>query len=202
MDRLHAGAPAMQNTVLALVLLFGLAACGEVRAPTSEWSRLDPAALSGDQKTQQADGLAAKEALFSQLFLRLQTAFADGPAEAIAACRVSAPEIAAAVASERGLRIGRTSHRLRNPQNVAPDWAEVFVQARTAEPVWLAHEDGRLAGLLPIPTKAMCLTCHGSEDSIQAPIRKALDELYPQDQATGFADGDLRGWFWLEIPAP
>jgi hypothetical protein len=23
---------------------------------------------------------------------------------------------------------------------------------------------------------------------------------YPKDQATGFKEGDLRGWFWVEVP--
>jgi hypothetical protein len=29
-----------------------------------------------------------------------------------------------------------------------------------------------------------------------------LAKTYPGDRATGFAAGELRGWFWLEIPAP
>ena len=31
----------------------------------------------------------------------------------------------------------------------------------------------------------------------QAP---ALAASYPQDQATGFGAGDLRGWMWAEVP--
>jgi hypothetical protein len=26
-----------------------------------------------------------------------------------------------------------------------------------------------------------------------------INESYPDDQALGFAAGDLRGWFWVEI---
>ena len=37
--------------------------------------------------------------------------------------------IAAGVAEERGVGIGRTSHRLRNPDNVPPPWAEDLVAA-------------------------------------------------------------------------
>jgi len=34
-----------------------------------------------------------------------------------------------------------------------------------------------------------------------APDLKAkLAELYPNDQATGYAAGDLRGVFWVELP--
>jgi hypothetical protein len=28
----------------------------------------------------------------------------------------------------------------------------------------------------------------------------ALAARYPDDRATGFAPGDLRGWFWVEVP--
>jgi hypothetical protein len=47
--------------------------------------------------------------------------------------------------------------------------------------------------VLPIRLKAQCLTCHGPTESIPEPVRVALRELYPQDEATGFAENDLRG---------
>ena len=31
-------------------------------------------------------------------------------------------------------------------------------------------------------------------------IPKAIEALYPDDQATGYAAGDLRGVFWAELP--
>ena len=91
-----------------------------------------------------------------------------------------------------------SARRARN----RPDWAGAFIDQRTSKPVWLAHDDGRLAGLLPISTMPLCLMCHGEKNSLMEPIRTALHENYPDDQATGFAPGDLRGWFWLEIPKP
>jgi len=32
--------------------------------------------------------------------------------------------------------------------------------------------------------------------------RGLCDTTYPQDRATGFAVGDLRGWMWAEAPKP
>ena len=32
-------------------------------------------------------------------------------------------------------------------------------------------------------------------------VREALATHYPADQATGFQTGDLRGWFWVTVPA-
>jgi hypothetical protein len=39
----------------------------------------------------------------------------------------------------------------------------------------------------------MCLGCHGK--NIAPEVQAKLDELYPEDQATGFSEGDLRGAF-------
>jgi hypothetical protein len=117
-------------------------------------------------------------------------------------CKLSAPAIAAAVGKEHGVRIGRTALKLRNPDNAAPDWAIGYVNGDGGTPVQLAWPDGRFAALLPIRLKQGCLGCHGAEDAIQPPVAKALAELYPNDSATGFKAGDLRGWFWIEVPAP
>jgi len=43
--------------------------------------------------------------------------------------------------------------------------------------------------------------CHGPEDTIPQDVKDAIGEHYPEDQATGFRKGDLRGWFWVEVPA-
>ena len=46
-----------------------------------------------------------------------------------------------------------------------------------------------------------CLQCHGKVDDLAPEVRDVLAKNYPQDRATGFAAGDLRGWFWVEVPA-
>ena len=57
--------------------------------------------------------------------------------------------------------------------------------------------DGRHGYAEPIVTQGMCLVCHGS--NIEAGVAARTAELYPEDQATGFAEGDLRGVFWVEF---
>jgi hypothetical protein len=44
------------------------------------------------------------------------------------------------------------------------------------------------------------VTCHGGEEDLPREVVGALAEGYPQDQATGFSEGELRGWFWIEVP--
>jgi hypothetical protein len=47
---------------------------------------------------------------------------------------------------------------------------------------------------------ATTLACHGPEEALQPEVRAALDQRYPEDRATGYAAGDLRGAFWAEVP--
>ena len=44
----------------------------------------------------------------------------------------------------------------------------------------------------------MCLACHG-EHPAEA-VRERLAALYPEDNASGYREGDLRGVFWAEFP--
>ncbi len=150
--------------------------------------------------TQAAERLAPfKQALKAAL----QAGLAAGPSEAVDACRLRAPEIAAAH-SHDGVRVGRTSHRLRNPANAGPDWVTPILTAWTAAdadrtPRVVPLGDDRMGYVEPILTQALCLTCHG--ETLAPPIAERIRALYPEDRAVGFREGDLRGVFWIELPA-
>ena len=47
-----------------------------------------------------------------------------------------------------------------------------------------------------------CLACHGAPEQIPAEVAAILAERYPDDQATGYAVGDLRGALWAEVRLP
>ncbi|MBW2242523.1 MAG: DUF3365 domain-containing protein [Deltaproteobacteria bacterium] len=133
----------------------------------------------------------------------LKSGLAKGPVEAIDTCRMEAPKIAEA-RGHAGLRVGRTSHRLRNPANASPSWVEPVLAAylentTDREPREIKLPGGRKGYVEPILTQALCLTCHGS--SLAPEVSERLAERYPEDHATGFAEGDLRGVFWIELPA-
>ncbi len=134
------------------------------------------------------------------LMAALQAGLAEGPAAAIDACRLQAPVIAAQQQSQR-IRVGRTSHRLRNPANAAPAWVAPVLTAYLAEPADAAPRtvslaDGAAGYVEPIRLQPLCATCHGRE--LAPDVARRIDELYPDDQATGFAVGELRGVFWVE----
>ena len=128
---------------------------------------------------------------------------AQGPEEAIAACRVRAPEIAGALTRD-GVRVGRASHRLRNPSNAAPDWVAPILDAYASDPSDRAPRTVSLGGnrsgyVEPIVIQPLCLTCHG--DNLAPEVASRINELYPTDSAVGYQAGDLRGVFWTEYPA-
>ncbi len=133
----------------------------------------------------------------------LRAGLARGPVEAIEACQLRAPEIAGAL-SKDGVRVGRASHRLRNPENVAPDWVVPILAAYVAdpsdrEPRTTALANGRSGYAEPILTQPLCLTCHGA--ALAPDVAERIGSLYPEDEAVGFDVGDLRGVFWIEVPA-
>lgn len=182
---------------LALLLAF-LGACAERPAG---WTEIPAGEARGAHREQSERAERARDALGSLLVARLTAALSEeGAARAIAVCREQAPAIAREVAGEHAVRLGRTSFRLRNPANDAPEWARAAIGARRAEPAFFRGPEGELGALYPIRLQPVCTTCHGEEAGLAAEVRAALAELYPQDRATGFAAGDLRGWFWLEVP--
>lgn len=184
------------------LLLLSLAACVEHEPRIAGgWELLPETDLTAPQRAQVETALAARDALFEQLSNALASALDESdPGAAIAVCRDLAPRLAREVGEERGVSIGRTSWKLRNPANSPPDWAQALVAARVEHPSTLVHDDGRLGTLLPIRVASRCLACHGDEAGLSDQVRMALAAAYPDDRATGFADGDLRGWFWIEVP--
>jgi len=182
------------NLPRALVLLAGLITLGAARAEEAE--------VPPDEARAQAAIADLGQRLKGALMSKMQS---EGPVAAVDFCHVEAPKIAAAVAQEHGLGIGRTALRHRSPGNAPEPWqADVLErfaqQAGGTPPGQLRHVervDGTLRFARGIATEAPCLTCHGP--TIAEPVRAAIAARYPGDQATGFSEGDLRGMFWVEI---
>ena len=137
-----------------------------------------------------------------RLLAELTQGLAPGPEHALEVCRARAPQIAAE-ASLHGARVGRTSHKLRNPENRAPAWVEPLLASYVAgeslgEVRVVRLPRGRAGYVEPIRVAPLCLTCHG--DSLAPALRVRLAALYPDDHAVGFHAGDFRGLFWAELP--
>jgi len=167
------------------------------------------AMASDDAEERAAASRQVVKAFAGALKGELQQAIeAGGPPNAIEVCNRVAPGIAEDQGERRGWEVGRTSLKLRNPDNSPDAWErEVLMsfEARKAEGedvTKLEHyafveQEGRqiFRYMKAIPTGDVCLACHGSELSPE--VTAALAELYPQDQATGFQPGDIRGAFTI-----
>ena len=104
------------------------------------------------------------------------------------------------------------SFKVRNPANAADNWELAVLKQFEArktqgEPAdkleffdVIDDDQGKktFRYMKAIPTGALCLNCHG--EHIPPEVDAKLKELYPNDQARGFKEGDLRGAFTLAKP--
>ncbi|PPQ31175.1 Tll0287-like domain-containing protein [Rhodopila globiformis] len=137
---------------------------------------------------------------------------AGGTLAAIGACRETAPEAAAKASEAAGATIKRTSLKVRNPNDAPDAWEQATLEQFAARKAageklatmeygaWVDGPKGRVYRYMKaIPMGEKCTLCHGK--TIAPAVQAKLHELYPQDRATGFAPGDLRGAVSITWPA-
>jgi hypothetical protein len=147
----------------------------------------------------QASNLAA--GFKATLMATLMEGLADGPKQAIGACAVRAPELAAEY-SRDGIRIGRTALRLRNPANAPEPWLEPLLEEYLAAgpgagPQAVRIDASTVGYVEPLYVGRPCLTCHG--EIIAEEVRDQIEAAYPEDDSVGFREGDFRGLLWVTI---
>lgn len=166
---------------------------------------LTPYTASADdlQEFNQQSKMAIKEFAGSLKGALVSAMKSGGPVEAISVCNQVAPKIAQSLSEKYDLTIARTSLKVRNPNNSPDVWEmDVLNQFETRKAngeaiKTLAFSDAvssqEMRMMKAIPTGKVCLTCHGS--NIAESVQTSLNTLYPDDQATGFSLGDIRGAF-------
>lgn len=156
----------------------------------------------------------AVKQLQGSLVTELQAAMkSGGPVNAIEVCNKTASVIAGDISRQHGWKVGRTSLKYRNPKNAPDAWETRVLQdferrkAAGENPANLEYYeivklDGKPAfrymKALPIPEGAPCLACHGQK--LDPAVAAKINKLYPQDKATGFKTGDLRGAVTITQP--
>jgi hypothetical protein len=171
---------------------------------------LSACAKSGEAQPRDEDLQAARAAalhLGAALKSRLMEAMSSqGPIAAVEACTLDAPGIASQISIATGYEVSRTALRVRNPSNAPDAWEreqlEEFVAAandgadpRALEAATLAKGDGVTVfrWMKPIIMEAQCAACHGA--AVAPEIKQKINEFYPDDAATGFREGEIRGAF-------
>ena len=189
--------------IVALVNI--AAAAGQSSAPNQSWPiREAPPELRMTISRADLIILTMHDALLRELQEGLAR---GGPRSALAACHSNSAAVSWRLARAEGIASGRTSDRLRNPTNAAPPWAAPLVEANAGRPArgvdgFAVDLGGKVGVLRPIVLQPMCTGCHGPVDRISPEVRQVLADRYPRDQATGFTPGEIRGWYWVEMPKP
>ncbi len=156
--------------------------------------------------------------LLGQLGQKLKAAMStDGPVAAVSVCKESAPAIARQLSIANDAKVTRVGTRVRNQNMGIPNaWQKEALtqfEARLSQgekaadiEYWQVADNGHgkneLRYAKAIAVQPQCLSCHGSAQDIAAPLAEKLRIEYPNDQATGYSVGQLRGAVVVTRPLP
>lgn len=142
----------------------------------------------------------------------------NGVVSAVEVCNDKAPKMAKAASEQSGWAIKRVSLRNRNPKAVPDAWEraalEEFDRRAAAgespaalEKSILVEQDGQdgkkeFRYIKALPVQPLCLSCHGSADTIPADVASKIKALYPDDTGVGYAVGQIRGAITIRKSAP
>jgi hypothetical protein len=173
----------MNALILAAVLAAPAVTAPAAGAPASPVAAQAQAVLRPFQKSLKAS---------------LDESLTKGAPEAVDACHAVAPALTLA-AQSKDVALGRTSRKLRNATNTPPAWTAALLDAppKPGAQVVMPLGGKRYGYAEPIYLQAPCLVCHG--EAVAPETKKALAAKYPNDQATGYKEGDFRGLFWVEL---
>jgi len=158
---------------------------------------------------QQGEALSEARQVSSELAekvrgLLLQEIGRGGFASAVKVCSEMAQQMTLAFNARTGHTVRRVSLKYRNRQNVPDEYErrkleELELLNRKKEMrneyYEVVEDQGKryLRYLKPLLVLPLCINCHGPKENISTDVRSILVERYPEDRATGFLVGDLRG---------
>ena len=159
--------------------------------------------LGAPEHPTKAQAREQAKSLGSALKGHLQRAIQQGGLKAgVTECHLEAIPITHSL-NKDGWSVGRTALRLRNPDNAPDNWEKqqleyfnaMLKQQRTGplEATSWNAETGEYRYMKAIVTQPVCTGCHG--ETVSEEVNAVIREYYPNDQATGFAPGSIRGAF-------
>ena len=193
--------------ILGVLLLAAASAAGAQSTPPSA---VDAAMV------QSTRGIAGE--LMGQLGQKLKAAMSsEGPVAAVSVCKEAAPAIAHQLSIANDAKVTRVGTRVRNQKMGVPNaWQKEALtqfEARLSQgekaadiEYWQVADNGHgkneLRYAKAIAIQPQCLSCHGPAQDIAAPLAEKLRIEYPNDQATGYSVGQLRGAVVVTRPLP
>lgn len=186
---------------IAVTCALALSAC-ERKPPQP-----DPADI---QTARQA--AAALEARFrSDILERIDRG--EDPAGVFIAYRENAETMTAETAKLFSIDLKRTSQRLSNRDNAPDDWelkqldnfqfadeAGLDLATMDVAEIVTEGEDRYFRWMKPITVTETCLVCHGEQ--VPVPILRLFAQDYPENEATGYFEYELRGAYSVKKKLP
>ena len=126
----------------------------------------------------------------------------NGLDEAVNFCHNNAQTLTDSIGKANNVSMRRASHKLRNSKNkpnidqlaVINNYLEQQETHKDLIPMVMKDDKGFVHFYAPIKLKKKCLQCHGKPiEQINEKILKIIKTNYPDDKATGFREGELRG---------
>jgi hypothetical protein len=127
----------------------------------------------------------------------LKNALEEGGIEnAIEFCHLNAIPLSDSISKAKQLTFSRVSHKNRNPSNKVSSFElsliEQYNQSKSKIPKLFQKGSQNLFYAPIYIDSPLCLNCHGKTELSQA-VSNRLYQLYPNDLARGFSEGELRG---------
>lgn len=186
----------LPNLVLTAALLFS---CGQKNAETIDSETYTLYQQSGNEISNQT-----QRVLLSNVSKAMQK---GGSLYAVEFCNLQASGLVDSLNTEFNCKISRVSNKNRNPEN--------HLETKTDQQIWtyfsniqqneelhdtLIQNKEVITYYKPILTAMpACLQCHGAMEEIEPETYKKIQNLYPEDKATGYALNELRGLWKIEF---
>jgi hypothetical protein len=141
---------------------------------------------------------------------KISEKYAEGGYKAAAEfCSMKAYPLTDSLANEYKIFLKRVSNKNRNPDNVPSNLEKQVLEAYEysieqgdeigANVQFMRSGDSILYNKpIRIPSE-LCLNCHGSPGQISEEVQAILKKEYPNDKATDYKVGDLRGMWSLKF---
>lgn len=195
----------ISTLLLSFALLgIGFSSCSSSEKPAETGDEVPaPSGQAMPDTLVHQQGQKISQEAFAALSTALQSALAEGGVlNAIDVCKTQAMPITKGVAEANAVEVKRIAVRYRNPLNAVngteiqlfEDWSTQIGRGEAPAAVVLHEGENRIWYGAIRMGNPLCLQCHGEpgKDIAEATLAQ-IRSSYPDDRATGFALGDLRG---------
>lgn len=186
--------------ILVFASLFTIAACNNT-PKTAAW----------DATPYRERGLEIASITQTTMSTQLKKALEEGGVpNAVQYCNLAAYPIADSLSKIHNATIRRVTDKPRNLNSaMTAHEQEIFNQFKSqwkdnqqVAPIIEQLQNSEVAFYAPIGIQALCTKCHGRLGETLTPGNyAAIQKLYPEDQAIGYAEGDLRGMWSIVMKA-